>query len=126
MPENANFFDPTDRARFLSGDRRTGKYHLSVCTTVTEKMVGVSGDFEKQYRITWELVRTEKVGERTFMIFIGWGTPAHGGHSQFEYHEIGIEQRLMRFMLEPFYRPGNNNSFPDNINLIIGLENIRL
>lgn len=108
---------------YFGNMRETGRYHFLFQTNVTEKMVGVSENDFNTFNIPWELLREEKVGNKTFMIFCGWGDPMNGGHLQFNYHEIGIPKPKLESLSRQLI-----STYPDTFSItkmknVIGMEN---
>ena len=107
---------------------KTGKYHFSLTTDVTEKLVGISND-ETVYNITWELLREENHKGKKFLILCGWGDPMStgtiSGLPQFNYYEIGVEKGLFASLIANLMY--NNPDFfsIDKMSNVIGLEGFK-
>ncbi len=107
---------------------KTGKYHFSLATDVSEKLVGISDD-ETVYNITWELLREENHKGKKFLILCGWGDPMStgtiGGLPQFNYYEIGVEKGLFASLIANLM--SNNSDFfsIEKMSNVIGLEGFK-
>lgn len=109
--------------------QKTGKYHFSFTTDVTEKLVGIS-DNETVYNITWELLREENHNGEKFLILCGWGDPMStgtiGGLPQFNYYEIGVEKGVFVSLIANLMSNNPNFFSIDKMRNVIGLENFNL
>ena len=102
--------------------KTTGRYYLVIEIEVTEKLVGISSDDSRIFRVSWELKREEEFGGKKFLIFSGWGDPMNGGNSQFEGHEIGIEKFVFANIIAQIM-PKNPDFFSINkMRNMVGLE----
>lgn len=113
---------------FANQRKATGRYHFSLTTDVTEKLVGISED-DTVYNITWELLREESHKGKKFMVLCGWGDPmstgVSGGLPQFDYYEIGIEKSLFANLIA--HLMSNNPDFfsISKMRNVIGLEGFK-
>jgi len=105
---------------------RTGKYHFLFQTDVTEKIVGISENDSNTYNVPWELLREEKVGIKSFMVFCGWGDQLHGGHTQFNYYEIGVERNIFEKLVSSLITSNPDFFSLDKMRNVIGLENFNI
>lgn len=113
---------------FANQRKPTGKYHFSLTTDVTEKLVGISED-ETIYNITWELLREEIHKGKKFLVFCGWGDPMStgkiGGLPQFNYYEIGIEKVLFANLIANLISNNPNFFSISKMKNVIGLEGFK-
>ena len=105
--------------------KTTGRYYMVVEIDVTEKLVGLSSNDSRSFRVPWELKREEQFGGKKFLIFSGWGDPMNGGNFQFEGHEIGIEKPVFANIVAQLV--SNNPDFfsINKMRKMIGLEGFK-
>ncbi len=119
--------DPSNFSPFSYSNKRekTGKLHFAITTQITEKLVGISNDSIKQYKVPWELIREETLRDQRYAVFVGWGDPLSGDNLEiFEGKEIMVK---LDYILVLYMKL--QNRWPEDYKIeylqrIIGLENV--
>jgi hypothetical protein len=113
---------------FYRQAKKTGRYHISFNSNVTEKLVGISDNDKTVYNVTWELLREEEHKGKKFLILCGWGDPVSTGGRylpQFNYYETGVEKKVFAHFIV-----WANKSDPEYFSInkmrnIIGMEGFK-
>lgn len=106
--------------------KTTGRYYMVITSEITEKVVGLSSNESKSYRVPWELKREEQFGGNKFLVFSGWGDPMNGGHFQFEGHEIGIDKKLFANIIAQLMSNNPDYFSIKKMQKLVGLEGFKI